>query len=178
MKNCNKTQYWTTIVLSGFLLELIVFYHFGLTWHGGAAAIFTAVLMILALIDWQYQCLPNVFTFILMCLGLIFNAQALFVTFDQAIIGMVGGYTILWCISELFYLFTQKIGIGRGDVKLFSAIGAWVGWYPLSWVMAAAALSGLLLMLWLVKDRGYDIHKPIPFGPFLAAAGWGALCFI
>lgn len=161
-----------TTILSG-----LIIYHFGWTITGLAALIFTLILILLSFIDLRSQCLPDKLTLSLLWIGLLVNMNTLFVPLEEAVLGAMAAYLSLWVIARLFYFLKGKVGIGDGDLKLFAAIGAWLGWQQLPWIMAAASLSGLILIYWLIKERGYYYDTPIPFGPFLAIFGWLALWF-
>lgn len=166
--------YWIGVSLICVLGGMII-WHFGWTLLGLLALIFTGILIVLSLIDWRYQCLPDILTLSLLWLGLVINRYSLFVSLDQAVLGALIGYMALGIVAQLFYRLTGKVGMGRGDWKLFAALGAWFGWQELPWIMAAASLSGLIFFLVLIKMRRCTKNDPIPFGPFLAIFGWVAL---
>ncbi len=157
------------------ILGCFIILHFGLTLIALASLLFTGILIILSIIDWKTQCLPDQWTLSLLWLGLLVNIQTLFVPLEQAVLGAVVGYLFLWMIAQLFYFLTGKVGIGGGDLKLFSAIGAWFGWQELPWIMAAASLTGLIFFIGMMKIRDHHKDDPIAFGPFLAIFGWVAL---
>lgn len=162
-------------IIGWVILEVMTMSHFGITIKGTAACLFTGILIQLSLIDWKHQCLPNVYTLSLILLGLLMNAWALFVSLREAFLGAILAYVILWCITELFRILSGKVGMGRGDLKLFAAIGAWLGWQPLPWVMAASSLSGFFVMAWMIFFRYRNKDEAMAFGPFLAFFGWSAL---
>ena len=157
------------------LLSLAVIYVFGPTAAGLAALVLTWCLVALTMIDFDTQLLPDSITLPLVWLGLIVNYFGLFTSLESALWGAVGGYLFLWSIYWLFKLLTGKEGMGYGDFKLLAALGAWFGWAYLPQIILLSACVGALvgIALMIIKRRGKDI--PIPFGPYLAAAGWIAL---
>ena len=136
------------------------------------AVLLTWALITLTLIDVDHQLLPDDITLPLMWLGLLFNLLGTYVSLQNAVIGAMAGYLILWTIYQLFKLLTGKEGMGYGDFKLLAALGAWVGWQMLPEIILLSSLVGAIcgITLMLVKRRGKEI--PIPFGPYLAVAGW------
>jgi len=157
------------------LLSLAVICVFGATITGLTALVLTWCLIALTMIDFDTQLLPDSITLPLVWLGLIVNYFGLFTTLEAALWGAVAGYLFLWSIYWLFKLLTGKEGMGYGDFKLLSALGAWFGWAYLPQIILLSACVGALvgIALMFIKRRGKDI--PIPFGPYLAAAGWIAL---
>ena len=156
-------------------LTLIVVLHFGLTWQGLAALPLTWGLIALALIDYDTQLLPDGITLPLLWLGLILSLFGLFTDSQSAIIGAVVGYLSLWIVFQLFRLATGKEGMGFGDFKLFALFGAWLGWQYLPQIILLSALTGALLGSILIASGRHERGRPLPFGPFLAAAGWISL---
>jgi leader peptidase (prepilin peptidase)/N-methyltransferase len=139
------------------------------------AMLITWSLIVLTLIDVDHQLLPDDITLPLLWLGLLFNLGGTFVPLRDAVIGATAGYLILWSVYWLFKLATGKEGMGYGDFKLLAALGAWLGWQALPLVILLSSLVGAVcgIALMIIKRRGRDI--PIPFGPYLAMAGWIAL---
>jgi len=173
-------------VVEGFtaLASVLVAWRFGVTPEAVAALVFTWTLIALAVIDIDHQLLPDSMTLPLLWLGLLLSlwhetvgGTVLFQTPREAIIGATAGYLSLWSVYHLFRLVTGKEGMGYGDFKLLAALGAWLGWQmlPLIILLSAAvgAVVGIALMIF--TRRGRDV--PIPFGPYLAAAGWIALMY-
>lgn len=156
-------------------LTLIVVLHFGPTWQALAALPLTWGLIALALIDYDTQLLPDGITLPLLWLGLILSLFGLFTDSQSAIIGAVAGYLSLWIVFQLFRLATGKEGMGFGDFKLFALFGAWLGWQYLPQIILLSALTGALLGTLLMASGRHERGKPMPFGPFLAAAGWISL---
>ena len=173
-------------VVEGFtaLASVLVAWRFGVTPEAVAALVFTWTLIALAVIDIDHQLLPDSLTLPLLWLGLVLSlwhgtagGTVLFQAPREAIIGAAAGYLSLWSVYHLFRLVTGKEGMGYGDFKLLAALGAWLGWQmlPLIILLSAAvgAVVGIALMVF--TRRGRDV--PIPFGPYLAAAGWIALLY-
>ena len=173
-------------IVEGFtaLTSVLVAWRFGVTPEAVAALVFTWTLIALAVIDIDHQLLPDSMTLPLLWLGLLLSlwhdtagGTVLFQTPREAIIGAAAGYLSLWSVYHLFRLATGKEGMGYGDFKLLAALGAWLGWQmlPLIILLSAAvgAVVGIALMVF--TRRGRDV--PIPFGPYLAAAGWIALMY-
>ncbi len=148
----------------------------------GRGACFTWSLVALTVIDLDHQLLPDVMTLPLLWLGLLLSlawhpglAAPIPVDSCSAIIGAAAGYLSLWSVYWAFKLLTGKEGMGYGDFKLFAALGAWLGWQMLLLIMLLSAFTGAVVGIALIVLRGRDRNIPIPFGPYLAAAGWIAL---
>jgi leader peptidase (prepilin peptidase)/N-methyltransferase len=157
------------------LLSAAVAWHFGPTMQCLAALGFTWVLLTLAVIDTDTQLLPDDITLPLLWAGLLLNCFNTFTSLEAAVLGAAGGYMILWLVYWSFKLATGKEGMGYGDFKLLAALGAWMGWQVLPQIILLSSLAGALLGLGMIILRGRDRQIPIPFGPYLAAAGWMAL---
>ncbi|MSR13121.1 MAG: prepilin peptidase [Gammaproteobacteria bacterium] len=157
------------------LMAAITAAHFGSGWPAVWAALLTWSLIALAAIDFDTQLLPDAITLPMLWLGLLLNSQGIFVELDSAVFGAALGYFALWSVYWLFKLFTGKEGMGYGDFKLLSMLGAWLGWAVLPIVILCASVVGAVVGLGLIAFAGRDRAKPIPFGPYLAAAGWLAL---
>jgi len=157
------------------ILSAVVAWQFGFGWEAGAALLLTWALIPLTLIDYDEQLLPDVITLPLLWLGLLLSLGRLFTDPVSAIIGAAAGYLSLWTLYHLFRLVTGKEGMGYGDFKLFALFGAWLGWQYLPQIILLSSLVGALVGISLVLFRGRDRAKPIPFGPYLAAAGWISL---
>jgi leader peptidase (prepilin peptidase)/N-methyltransferase len=154
------------------LLSVIVAMRFGYSPQLLAALGFTWVMIPLFLIDMDTQMLPDSITLPLLWAGLLLSLPGLFIDSHTSIIGAAAGYLSLWLIYHLFRLVTGKEGMGYGDFKLLAAIGAWVGWQALPLVILFSSVVGAVFGLLLILLRGRDHSQPMPFGPFLAAAGW------
>ena len=147
-------------------------------WTPAAAAWcgFSALLVALTLIDWDTTLLPDDLTLPLLWAGLIAAALGWTgVPLAQAVWGAVAGYLSLWAVYWAFKLATGKEGMGYGDFKLLAALGAWMGWQMLPLILLLSAFTGAVVGIVLIVARGRDRNIPIPFGPYLAAAGWIAL---
>jgi leader peptidase (prepilin peptidase)/N-methyltransferase len=169
------------VELATAVLSALVAWKFGFTWYTGAALVLTWMLIALTVIDIDHQLLPDSMTLPLMWLGLLLSLAAsgtsnsLPVDPGSSIIGAVAGYLSLWSVFHLFKLLTGKEGMGYGDFKLFAALGAWFGWQMLPLIILLSAFTGAVVGIGLILIRGRDRNIPIPFGPYLAAAGWIAL---
>ncbi len=157
------------------LVTLWLGVHYGPGWQLAGAVLLTWALITLTLIDFDTQLLPDDITLPLLWLGLAFNLSGTFVPITDAVLGAIAGYGILWSVYWLFKLATGKEGMGYGDFKLLAALGAWLGWQALPLVVLLSSLVGAMvgILLIVIARRGRDI--PMPFGPYLAAAGWLAL---
>jgi len=158
---------------SGILAGLIV-WNFGIGWTSLALLLLSWSLLTLALIDFDHQLLPDDITQPLLWTGLLVNwlDLGLGVTIEEAVIGAVAGYLSLWSFYQLFKLLTGKKGMGFGDFKLLAALGAWMGWQSLLTIIILASLAGSVVGIATLMLSGRDRSVPIPFGPFLAAAGF------
>jgi leader peptidase (prepilin peptidase)/N-methyltransferase len=163
------------------ILSALVAWKFGFVWYTAAALLLTWVLIALSGIDIDHQLLPDNMTLPLVWLGLLLSlvptvaSLGLPVEPRSSIIGAAAGYLSLWSVYHAFRLLTGKEGMGYGDFKLFAALGAWLGWQMLLPIILIAAFSGAVIGILMIALRGRDRNIPIPFGPYLAAAGWIAL---
>ncbi|HLQ86573.1 MAG TPA: A24 family peptidase [Salinisphaeraceae bacterium] len=153
-------------------MGLVVAWHFGPTLACLLALLLSWALLALAVIDWQTQLLPDNITLPLLWLGLLAASATAFVDPVSAIIGAAAGYLVLWLVFHLFRLLTGKRGLGYGDFKLLAALGAWLGWQQLPLILVLASVSGALAGLALIASGRLRRGSTMPFGPFLAAAGW------
>jgi len=156
-------------------LSLIVAWHYGFGWQAGAALVLTWGLIALSVIDFDTQLLPDALTLPLLWAGIGLGLAGLFVPLDDSVIGAMAGYLSLWLVFHAFRLLTGKEGMGYGDFKLLAVFGAWLGWQSLALVVLLSSLVGAVVGVTLVTLRGRDRNLPIPFGPYIAAAGWIAL---
>jgi len=159
------------------LLSAVAIWHFGFTAAGVGAVLLGFYLVSLTGIDLDTQLLPDSMTLPLIWLGLIFNLWATYASLEDAVIGAIAGYLILWSIYWLFKLLTGKEGMGYGDFKLLAALGAWFGWQALPAIVLLSSLVGAVIGIGLIvlAKRGREV--PMPFGPYLAGAGLLALYF-
>ena len=160
------------------ICSTIVILSFGFTWFGAFACIFTWMLVALTFIDYDTTLLPDQITYPLLWLGLLVNGffNGL-VGLEDAVIGAIAGYLCLWSIYWAFKLTTGKEGMGYGDFKLLGALGAWLGWQALPSVILISASVGLVYALTRIFTSKQSASEPVPFGPFLAIAGWVGLIF-
>jgi leader peptidase (prepilin peptidase)/N-methyltransferase len=163
------------VELSTAILSVITALHFGYSMQTLAALGFTWALIPLFLIDFDHQILPDSITLPLLWGGLLVSLLNLFVDSHTSIVGAVAGYLSLWTIFHVFKLLTGKEGMGYGDFKLLGALGAWVGWQSLPVVILFSSVVGAAIGITLILFKGRDHSQPMPFGPFLAAAGWMTL---
>ncbi|WP_061288515.1 prepilin peptidase [Azotobacter vinelandii] len=157
------------------LLSAHVAWHYGFGWQAGAMLLLGWALLAMSLIDYDHQLLPDSLVLPLLWLGLILNSFSLFVSLEDALWGAVTGYLSLWSVYWLFKLFTGKEGMGYGDFKLLAMLGAWGGWQILPLTVLLSSLVGAMLGIVILRLRKAESGTPIPFGPFLAFAGWIAL---
>ncbi len=163
------------VELMGGITAAVIAAHFGVGWTALWAAVLSWSLIALAAIDFDTQLLPDAITLPMLWLGLLVNSQQVFVDLHSAVYGAAVGYFALWSIYWLFKLATGKEGMGYGDFKLLGMLGAWLGWSVLPVVILSASVVGAMFGLGLIALAGHDRARPIPFGPYLAAAGWIAL---
>lgn len=163
------------VELAAGVLAGLVAWRFGATPTAVAALLATWLLLTMALIDARTQLLPDVLTLSLLWLGLLVSIvpfHAGLVRPADAIIGAAAGYGVLWSVFVLFRALTGKHGMGHGDFKLAAALGAWLGWQALPMVLLLASLGGSVIGLALMATGRMSRGTPMPFGPWLAAAGW------
>jgi leader peptidase (prepilin peptidase)/N-methyltransferase len=151
---------------------LVVAIHFGPTWESVAAIGLTAMLIVLTGIDIDHQLLPDDLTFILLWCGLFASLFNTFTDPVSSIIGALAGYLSLWAVYHLFRLLTGKEGMGYGDFKLLAALGAWVGWQMIPLIILLSSLVGAVIGLGMIGLKRHKSSQPMPFGPFIALAGW------
>jgi len=157
-------------VLSG-----VIAWHYGVSWDTLAMLVLTWGLLAMSLIDADHQLLPDALVLPLLWLGLILNSFGLFVSLSAAVWGAAIGYMSLWSIFWLFKLVTGKEGMGYGDFKLLAMLGAWGGWQILPLTILLSSVVGAVLGVIILRLQRNSISNPIPFGPYLALAGWIAL---
>jgi leader peptidase (prepilin peptidase)/N-methyltransferase len=154
------------------LLFLACVWQFGFGWKGFGAIVLTCFLVALAGIDLRTRLLPDQLTLPLLWLGLIASVENLYLGPKTALLGAMAGYLSLWSVYWVFKQLTGKEGMGHGDFKLLAALGAWVGLKGILPTVLLSSLVGAIIgSIWLVA-KGRDRATPIPFGPYLAIAGW------
>lgn len=171
----------------------LLIWQLNFAWPDIAAGIFMLTLVVLAIIDLHIQLLPDRLTQPLMWGGLLVNLKGAFVPLQDAVLGAVFGYLTLWLLAKIYLLWRQQEGIGYGDFKLAAALGAWLGYKILLTETLILALlgggsAGLLMLIIFLHKKRYRLsdqrqsfarllQTPIPFGPFLAAAGIWSMIF-
>jgi len=163
------------VELASGLLSAFIAWHFGFGWPCAAMLVLTWGLLDMSLIDADHQLLPDALVLPLLWLGLGLNAFGLFTSLQEALWGAIAGYLSLWSVYWLFKLLTGKEGMGHGDFKLLAMLGAWGGWQILPVTILLSSLVGAVLGVIMLRVRGAATGSPIPFGPYLAIAGWIAL---
>ena len=161
-------------LLSG-LLGAFIGWQYGLGLSGIALLLLTWTLIALTFIDIDHQLLPDRLTLPLLWLGLLLNGSDRFTSLEHAVYGAAAGYLILWGVYWLFKLLTGKEGMGYGDFKLLAAIGAWGGFEVLPLTILLSSVVSVVLTVLMMAARRHQASMPLPFGPYLAIAGWIAL---
>jgi leader peptidase (prepilin peptidase)/N-methyltransferase len=157
------------------IASLVVAYVFGVTIQTVTALFFTWALIALTMIDLKHQLLPDNLTLPLLWAGIFCSLFGLFTDLKSSIIGAMAGYLILWSVYQLFKLLTKKEGMGFGDFKLLAALGAWVGYSFLPQIILMSSIVGSIAGITMLITGKTKQQQPIPFGPYLAVAGWIAL---
>lgn len=156
-------------------VSVIVAYRFGLTIQTVAALFFTWTLIALTFIDIHKQLLPDNLTLPLLWLGLVIALFGIFTDLQSSFIGAIAGYLILWTVFQAFKILTGKEGMGYGDFKLLAALGAWLGWELLPQIILISSIAGTIIGVSMLLAGKTNAQSKIPFGPYLALAGWIAL---
>ncbi|MEJ2346637.1 MAG: A24 family peptidase [Gammaproteobacteria bacterium] len=157
------------------LISVAVAWRFGFSVHTPAALVLSWALIALSMIDYDHKLLPDAITLPVLWLGLLLGVFGVFISAPQSVIGAVAGYLSLWVVFKLFKLMTGKEGMGYGDFKLLALLGAWMGWQMLPVIIILSSVVGAAVGIGLIALAGRDRSVPIPYGPYLAAAGWIAL---
>jgi leader peptidase (prepilin peptidase)/N-methyltransferase len=157
------------------ILTAFAAWHVGFGWSAAGAILFVWAMVALTGIDFDTQLLPDSITLPLVWLGLLFNLSGTYTSLSSAVIGAVAGYLSLWSVYWGFKLTTGKEGMGFGDFKLLAAIGAWLGWQMLPLTILLSSFVGAIVGIGLIVLAKRGRNVPIPFGPYLAAAGLIAL---
>lgn len=157
------------------LFSVVIVWHFGYSFEALAALCLTWSLITLSMIDIDHQLLPDSITLPLLWLGLLLSLFEIFTDSHASIIGAIVGYLSLWTVYHGFKLLTGKEGMGHGDFKLLAMFGAWLGWQYLLPIILLSSLVGAVTGIAMIVLVKRDKNIPIPFGPYLAAAGWIAL---
>lgn len=173
-RNCDNkisVRYPLIEIVSG-ITVVIVAYNFGVSIQTFFALILTWALIALSMIDFDHQLLPDDITLPLLWLGIIINLFGVFTDLESSVLGAVFGYGTLWSVYILFKLVTGKEGMGHGDFKLLAVLGAWFGWQLLPLIIILSSLVGAVIGISLMVFKSHDRNTAIPFGPYLAVAGW------
>lgn len=157
------------------LLSALVAWKFGLSWQTALALPLSWGLICLSAIDIERLLLPDAITIPFLWLGLFFSIFNLFTDSTSSIVGAIAGYLSLWLVYHLFKALTGKEGMGYGDFKLLSLFGAWLGWQMLPVIVLLSSFVGAVIGVLMIVLFKHDRTVPIPFGPYLAVAGWIAL---
>ena len=160
------------VELASAALSAVCVWRFGWSPQLAAALVFTWTLIALTVIDLRDTLLPDDLTLPLMWIGLALSTLGVFVGMSASIWGAIAGYLSLWSIYHLFRIITGKHGMGYGDFKLMAALGAWFGAAALPLMLLLSSLVGATVGVGLIVFRKHDRNLPIPFGPYLAGAGW------
>ncbi|HSM39824.1 MAG TPA: A24 family peptidase [Afifellaceae bacterium] len=170
---------YPVVELTTAILATVCAWHFGPGMEAVMAIVLTLALVPVTMIDADTQLIPDSIVLPLMWLGLALSlfhplagADTLFIAPQDAIVGAIAGYLSLWSVYQLFKLVTGKEGMGYGDFKLLAALGAWLGWQALPMIILMSAIVGALVGLTLMALNRHERSVPMPFGPYLAAAGW------
>ena len=160
------------IELSSAVIAVFLGIHFGFGLQVLPAILLSWALLALSVIDIDHQLLPDDITLTFLWAGLLVNMFGIFTDVNSSLIGAMAGYGILWAVYLLFKLVTGREGMGYGDFKLLAMLGAWLGWQQLPVIIILSSLCGSLVGIGLMMFRNLNKSHPIPFGPYLAAAGW------
>jgi leader peptidase (prepilin peptidase) / N-methyltransferase len=166
---------YPVIEVTSAIVAIVVSIHFGFSAASISALALSWCLISLAAIDIDTQLLPDAITLPLLWLGIIVNYFGVFVSLEESVLGAIFGYLSLWTVFWGFKLATGKDGMGYGDFKLLAVLGAWLGWHVLPVVIIVSSVVGACVGVSMMLFAAHDRSKPIPFGPYLAAAGWIAL---
>jgi leader peptidase (prepilin peptidase)/N-methyltransferase len=153
-------------------LVVVVAWKFGFSLQTAMAMLLSWALICLSFIDYDHQYLPDNITLPFLWLGLLLNLDGVFIDLTSAVIGAIAGYLVLWLVFQVFKKITGKEGMGYGDFKLLAMLGAWLGWQALPAIILISTLVGSVLGISLILFKQHDRSHPIPFGPYLAIAGW------
>ena len=179
--NCSNpiSARYPAIELLTAILTAVTAWRFGFGYEAAAAILLTWVLIAISFVDLDHQLIPDSMSVPLIWIGLFLslfhplaNAEILFVEPKTAIIGAVAGYLVLWSVNAAFRLVRGMDGMGYGDFKLLAALGAWLGWLSLPLIIFMSAVVAAIVGLGMIVFLKHDKRIPIPYGPYLATAGW------
>ncbi|WP_281560692.1 A24 family peptidase [Thalassomonas sp. RHCl1] len=171
---CQKAISWRypLVETATALLSLVIAMHYGASLQTLLMLVLTWCLICLTMIDLDHMILPDQITLPLVWLGLLININGTFVPLADAVIGATAGYLSLFTVFWLFKLLTGKEGMGQGDFKLLAVFGAWAGWQLLPLLILMASAVGAIIGIALIVFKNHQRDQAIPFGPYLAVAGW------
>ncbi len=175
--NCKTSisiQYPLIELFTGFI-SLVIAWHFGVSFQTIAALILSWCLIAASAIDIGHKLLPDNITLPLLWLGILLAFFNIFVDLESSVIGVMAGYMSLWSVFIVFKLITGKEGMGYGDFKLLAVLGAWTGWKMIFVIILTSSLVGAVIGISMILLKVNQRETQIPFGPYLAAAGWVAL---
>ena len=175
--DCKISARYPSIELLTAFMSLAIAWLLPFGWPVLYALIFTWFLIALTFIDLDTMLLPDQLTLPLLWLGLLVNLSHSFVSLEDAVLGAVFGYLSLWSIYWGFKLITGKEGMGYGDFKLFAALGAWFGWQALPIIILLSSVAGAIIGIVVIATSKDKQSRPMPFGPYLAIAGWMYLVY-
>ena len=153
-------------------LAVLVAWKYGFSYQAAMGIVLSWALISLSLIDYDHQYLPDNITLPFLWLGLFLNLNNLYVDLASAVLGAIMGYLVLWLVYQVFKIVTGKEGMGYGDFKLLAMLGAWLGWQALPAIILISTLVGSIIGVSLIVFKQHNRNHPIPFGPYLAIAGW------
>lgn len=177
--NCGikiSAQYPLVELLTAILTTIVV-WKFGFSWQSLGGVLLTWFLIALSGIDIKTHLLPDNLTLPLLWLGIIFNLFTTYTDLTSSVLGAIFGYLSLWSVFHLFKLITGKEGMGYGDFKLLAALGAWLGWQSLPLIILLSSAVGAIFGITMIVTKLQERSQPIPFGPYLAVAGWIAMLY-
>ncbi len=174
---CRQPISWRypLVELASGLLSGVVAWQLGFGWPAVLLLVLTWSLLVLSLIDAEHQLLPDAIVLPVMWLGLLINSQSILTSLPDALFGAMAGYLSLWLVFWLFKLVTGKEGMGYGDFKLLAMLGAWGGWQILPLTIILSSMVGAVLGVIILRLQSKGLAQPLPFGPYLAIAGWIAI---
>jgi len=173
-KNSIGLRYPLVELLTGALSAYVMF-HFGMSLQAGFGLVLTWVLIALTFIDFDHQLLPDDLVLPTLWLGLGLSIWSVFANPQDSIIGTIAGYLCFWMVFHLFKILTGKEGMGHGDFKLMALLGAWFGWQYLPQIVLISTLAGSVIGISLMLVKKTKGGQAIPFGPYIAIAGWIAM---
>lgn len=170
-KNKISLRYPLIELTSAITVSIVAFY-FGVTLQTVFAIILTWSLIALSMIDFDHQLLPDDITLPFLWLGIVLNIFNIYTDLQSSVLGAIFGYGILWLVYITFKIVTGKEGMGHGDFKLLAMLGAWFGWQSLPLIIILSSVVGATVGILLIVFKSHNRTSAIPFGPYLAIAGW------